>query len=150
MAETVLGDGDTAFSYYSRINPASKNSAMAEYECEPYCYAQNILADEHPNFGLGRNAWLSGTASWMYQSSVQYILGIRPEHGGLRFDPCIPGAWSGFTVTRVCRGVTYQITLNNPTGKTKGLTRLVVDGKEVAGNLIPWFTEGEHFVEASF
>lgn len=148
MAETKLGDGDTAFSYCSRINPAGKNETADEYECEPYCYAQNILADEHPNFGLGRNAWLSGTASWMYQSSVQYILGIRPEHGGLRFDPCISGSWDGFSVTRVCRGVTYHITLKNPEGKSKGVTRLVVDGTENQGNLIPWFSDGTHVVEA--
>jgi len=150
MAETMLGDGDQAFSYYSRINPAAKNDSVDEYECEPYCYAQNILADEHPNFGLGRNSWLSGTSSWMYQSSTKYILGIRPEHEGLRFDPCIPKDWDGFTVARVCRGATYQITLKNPGKKSKGISSLIVDGALVQGNLIPWFKDGIHTVEATF
>ena len=53
-------------------------------------YPQNILGDEHPQFGLGRNSWLSGTASWMYQAGTQYILGVRPTYTGLLIDPCIP------------------------------------------------------------
>lgn len=96
IAETILGDGNQAFSYYSRINPAAKNHSIDEYECEPFCYAQNILSNEHPNFGLARNSWLSGTASWMYQSATKYILGIRPEHDGLRIDPCVPDSWKKF------------------------------------------------------
>ena len=149
IAETELGDGDQAFTYYTRINPAAKNDSIDEYECEPYCYAQNILSNEHPNFGLGRNSWLSGTASWVYQASTKYILGIRPEHEGLRFDPCIPKKWEGFTVERVCRGATYKITLKNPDKKSKGIARIVVDGKVIAGNLIPWFKDGVHTVEAT-
>jgi len=149
IAETQLGDGDQAFTYYQRINPAAKNDSIDEYECEPYCYAQNILSNEHPNFGLGRNSWLSGTSSWMYQSSTKYILGIRPEHAGLRFDPCIPKGWDGFTVERKCRGATFKITLKNPGHKSKGVSSLIVDGKPVAGNIIPWFTGGEHTVEAT-
>jgi len=148
IAETMLGDGDMAFSYYSRINPAAKNDSIDEYECEPYCYAQNILADDHPDFGLGRNSWLSGTASWMYQSSTKYILGIRPEHEGLRLDPCVPAAWSGFTVERKCRGAVYRITVRNPHGKSKGVASMTVDGKPLSGSLIPWFDGGIHTVEA--
>jgi len=148
IAETLLGDGDQAFLYYTRINPAAKNEAIDEYECEPYCYAQNIISNDNPNFGLARNSWLSGTASWMYQASLKYILGIRPEHEGLRFDPCIPREWSGFTVERKCRDVMYKITLKNPDRKSKGISSLVIDGKPVNGNLIPWFSSGVHTVEA--
>ncbi len=148
IAETMLGDGERAFDWYRRINPAAKNAVADEYECEPYCYAQNILADEHPNFGLGRNSWLSGTASWMYQAGVKYILGIRPDHAGLVVDPCIPKAWSGFTVTRKCRGAEYRIAVKNPKNASKGVASLVVDGKPVEGNVIPWFDSGVHEVSA--
>ncbi|HKL86265.1 MAG TPA: glycosyl transferase [Treponemataceae bacterium] len=149
MAETILGDGDQAFTYYTNINPAAKNNVMDEYECEPYCYAQNILSNEHPDFGLGRNSWLSGTSSWMYQSSVKYILGIRPEHVGLRIDPCIPKAWKSFKVTRKCRGAIYHIEVTNPNGKSKGVSSIKINGKAIEGNLVPWFTSGEHRVEVS-
>ena len=137
IAETKLGNGDRAFEYYSQINPATKNDTMESYELEPYCYAQNILGDEHPQFGLGRNSWLSGTASWMYQAATQYILGIRPSHAGLVVDPCIPKAWDGFKVTRKYRGATYEITVKNPDGISKGANSLVVDGESIDGNVIP-------------
>lgn len=149
IAETMLGDGDQAFAYYTRINPAAKNDSIDEYECEPYCYAQNILSNEHPNFGLGRNSWLSGTSSWVYQASTKYILGIRPEHDGLRLDPCVPASWDGFSVERVCRGATYRIAVKNPARKSKGISRIIVDGKPIDGNLIPWFQGGVHEVEAT-
>lgn len=138
IAETMLGDGDQAFSYYSRINPAAKNDSIDEYECEPYCYAQNILSNEHPDFGLGRNSWLSGTSSWMYQCATKYILGIRPEHEGLRIDPCVPSGWKEFSIERRCRGTAYRITVRNPSGVCKGIKSLSVDGKLVQGSLVPW------------
>ncbi|HOX93083.1 MAG TPA: glycosyl transferase, partial [Spirochaetales bacterium] len=148
IAETILGNGDQAFDYYTRINPVAKNDSIDEYECEPYCYAQNILSNEHPNFGLGRNSWLSGTSSWVYQASTKYILGIRCEHEGLRIDPCVPASWKEFSIERKCRGAVYQITVKNPSGTSKGVSELVVDGKTIPGSLVPYFKDGTHTVEA--
>ena len=148
IAETILGDGDQAFTYYQRINPAAKNDSIDEYECEPYCYAQNILSNEHPQFGLGRNSWLSGTSSWTYQASTKYILGIRPEHTGLRIEPCIPKAWKGFTVERTCRGAIYKISVKNASGVSKGVKSIKLDGKAVDGTIVPWQKAGTtHTVE---
>jgi cellobiose phosphorylase len=148
IAETLLGNGDRACEYYSQINPVAKNDSIEIYECEPYVYAQNILGDEHPQFGLGRNSWLSGTASWCYQAGTQWILGIRPEYAGLRIDPCIPKSWPGFSVNRQFRGKNYQITLHNPDAVSKGVSRMLVDGKEVTGKLVPLELPGtDHKVE---
>lgn len=137
IAETILGNGDRAYEYYSQINPAGRSDQVDIYECEPYVYAQNILGDEHPQFGLARNSWLSGTASWCYLAATQWILGIRPEYAGLRIDPCIPSAWQGFSVRRNFRGKKFHINVRNPDGVSKGVPRLIVDGKPIAGNLIP-------------
>ena len=142
IAETMLGNGDRAFEYYSQINPATKNDTMDSYEIEPYVYAQNILGDEHPQFGLGRNSWLSGTASWTYQAATQYILGIRPSHDGLIIDPCIPKAWDGFKVTRKFRGATYEITVKNPSGVSKGVGSVIVDGQPTESHAIPFASVG--------
>jgi cellobiose phosphorylase len=150
IAETMLGNGKRAFQYYLQINPAAKNSDIDRYECEPYCYAQNILGDEHPQFGLGRNSWLSGTASWTYQAATQYILGVRPEHDGLRIDPCIPNDWDGFSITRNFRGATYQITVKNPQHVSKGVKAVTVDGAPIEGSLVPIFADGKtHTVEVT-
>ncbi len=121
IAETLLGNGDRAYQYYAQINPAARNEMIEVYECEPYVYAQNVLGDEHPQFGLARNSWLSGTAAWCYQAATQWILGIRPEYDGLRVDPCIPSAWNGFSVTRKFRGRLFHIIVHNPQGVCKGV-----------------------------
>jgi cellobiose phosphorylase len=136
IAETMLGNGDRAYEYYSQINPAGKNDIIDLYESEPYVYPQNILGDEHPQFGLARNSWLSGTASWMYQTGTQWILGIRAEYDGLRVDPCIPSQWNGFRATRKYRGVTYLITVNNPKHVCRGVEKVEVKGGRAAGSLI--------------
>jgi len=150
IAETLVGNGDRAFEYYQQINPAAKNDKMEEYELEPYVYAQNILGDEHAQFGLGRNSWLSGTASWMYQAATKYILGIRPCYKGLEIDPCIPQAWDGFQATRIFRGATYKVHVNNPQHVCKGVASLKVDGETISGQVAPLFSDGKtHDVEVT-
>ncbi|MBN2534882.1 MAG: glycosyl transferase [Spirochaetales bacterium] len=141
IAETILGNGDRAYEYYSQINPAKKNDIIDEFECEPYVYPQNILGDEHPQFGLGRNSWLSGTATWMYVAGIKYILGIRAYYNGLIIDPCIPSKWDTFAATRIFRGSEYRIEIQNPYHICKGIKTMTVDGKEIEGNCIPVFKD---------
>ncbi|MDR2431461.1 MAG: glycosyl transferase [Candidatus Margulisbacteria bacterium] len=136
-AETILGHGDRAFEYYNQVNPAAKNEIIEIFESAPYNYPQNILGDDHPQFGLGRNGWLSGTASWMYTVSTRYILGVEPVYAGLRINPCIPKNWPEFKVTRIFRGQTYRITVKNPEKVSKGVKKILVDGQEISGLIIP-------------
>jgi len=143
IAETKMGRGDRAYQYYQQINPAKKNEVIDVFECEPYVYPQNILGDEHPQFGLARNSWLTGTASWTYQAGLQYILGVRPEYDGLRIDPCIPKEWKGFSVKRRFRDSVYQINITNPEGVCKGIKSIMVDGEVLLGTLVPIFGDGE-------
>ncbi|MFP4697939.1 MAG: GH36-type glycosyl hydrolase domain-containing protein [Eubacteriales bacterium] len=139
IAETKIGNGNRALEYYNQINPVTKNSILDEYECEPYCYPQNILGDEHPQFGLARNSWLSGTASWMYQAAIKYILGIQPDYNGLRINPCIPREWDGFKAIRKYRNATYDISVINPEHISKGIKEIMVDDQRIEGNVIPVF-----------
>ncbi|MDM8528826.1 hypothetical protein QUF58_11550, partial [Anaerolineales bacterium HSG24] len=148
IAETKIGRGDRAYQYYNQINPATKNEKIDEFESAPYNYPQNILGDEHPQFGLGRNSWLSGTASWTFQAATKFILGIRPDYSGLIVDPCIPKDWREFTVTREFRGATYIIQVKNPDGVCKGVKSMIADGVAIAGNLLPVYGDGQtHAVE---
>ena len=148
IAETLLGHGDRAFEYYQQINPAAKNDIIDIFECEPYSYPQNILGNEHPQFGLGRNSWLSGTASWTYQAATKHILGILPTYAGLKINPCIPKDWNEFSVSRHFRGSTYEISVKNPSVVNGGMKSLVVDGEPVAGDTIPLSDDKKnHIVE---
>lgn len=148
IAEAINGNGKRAFTYYSQINPVYKNNRIEEYECEPYCYPQNILGDEHPLFGLARNSWLSGTASWVYQAAVKYILGIDAAYGGLTINPCIPEDWNSFKVIRHFRGAIYDIRVKNPENISKGVRNVMLDGIKLSGNLVPVCDDGRtHLVE---
>jgi cellobiose phosphorylase len=137
FAETLMGHGERALEYYNQVNPAAKNDIIEIFEAAPYNYPQNILGDDHTQFGLGRNSWLSGTASWMYTVSTKYILGVIPTYTGLQINPCIPPDWPEFKVTRVYRGVTYRITVKNPEKVSKGVKKILVNGQEIKGLIVP-------------
>jgi cellobiose phosphorylase len=143
IAETIMGNGEMAYMYYDQINPAKKNDIIDEYECEPYVYPQNILGDEHPQFGLARNSWLSGTSSWTYQAATKYILGILPQYDGLMIDPCIPKSWDGFSIDRYFRGALYKIVVKNPGHVSKGVGKVLVNGKQISGNIVAAAKSGE-------
>jgi cellobiose phosphorylase len=141
IAEAMRGNGNRAFQYYQQINPAEKDIDI--YELEPYCYAQNILSDEHPQSGLARNSWLSGTAAWTYRAATWYILGVRPGFEGLIVDPCIPQHWDGFTVMRKLRGAVYTIKVTNSEHIEKGVKGCTVNGVAVDHMAIPYIPKGE-------
>ena len=148
IAQTLVGNGDLAWQYYRQINPASSNDQIERFECEPWVYPQNILGDEHPQFGLARNSWLSGTASWVYQAAVKHILGVRPVHAGLQIDPCIPALWDGFEVTRRFRGARYLIRVRNPSHVCRGVRSITVDSRQIVGTVVPAKADGaDHVVD---
>ncbi len=137
IAEARAGHGDLAHDYYTRINPSARETISEMHRCEPYVYAQMIAGRDAATPGEAKNSWLSGTAAWNYVAISQWILGIRPEHDGLRIDPCIPISWNGFRATRQFRDTTYEITIRNPHGLSRGIASMVVDGQNVEGNLLP-------------
>ena len=88
--------------------------------------------------GEAKNSWLTGTAAWTFTNISQYILGIYPTLEGLSVNPCTPAEFGDFNITRVYRGVTYNIEIKNPNKVQKGVASLTVDGVEVEGNVIPF------------
>jgi cellobiose phosphorylase len=137
IAETRVGNGDRALDYYLRINPSSREAISDQHRCEPYVYAQMIAGKDAPTHGEAKNSWLTGTAAWNLVAITQWILGLRPDHDGLRLDPCLPADWKGFTVTRRFRGATYRITVRRRAGAPGRVDHLVVGGRRIDGNLVP-------------
>jgi cellobiose phosphorylase len=135
IAAAKLGWAERALQYYHQITPFLRDD-LEVLKTEPYVFCGNICGPTHPQFGYGRNAWLSGTAAWMYVAATQWILGIRPTHKGLQIAPAIPGAWRGFNAKRIFRGVTYHIAATRK-GRGQGKVKLRVDGRPVAGNVVP-------------
>lgn len=137
IAETVIGRGNRAWQVYTRTCPAYIEDISEIHRTEPYVYSQMIAGKDAPNFGEAKNSWLTGTAAWTFLDVSQYILGIRPDYDGLIIDPCIPDTMDSFTAKRKFRGNTYHITVRNPAHVQKGVTKLIVDGAAIDGNMIP-------------
>ncbi|MEI8195302.1 MAG: glycosyl hydrolase family 65 protein, partial [Phycisphaerae bacterium] len=137
LAEILRGNGNQAYAYYRAFMPAAQNNLAEIREIEPYVHCQSTHGKHSQKFGCSRIPWLSGTASWSYYTATQWILGIRPELDGLRIDPCIPSHWKGFTLQRKFRGLTLHVRVRNTSRTCSGVRHLCVNGKQIAGNLIP-------------
>jgi N,N'-diacetylchitobiose phosphorylase len=136
VAECKLGRGGRAMEYYDALLPYNQNDIIEIREAEPYSYCQFIIGRDHTAHGRSRHPWLTGSGGWAYFAATHWILGIRPEYTGLRIDPCIPGRWKGFDVTRKWRGAMYNITVENPDGIQKGVRTVYLNGNLIRG-IIP-------------
>ena len=138
IAETCIGRGDRAFEVYKKTCPSYIEDISEIHRTEPYVYSQMVAGADAKFHGEAKNSWLTGTAAWTFTNISQYILGIYPTLEGLSVNPCTPAAFGDFNVTRVYRGVTYNIEIKNPNKVQKGVSSLTVDGVEVQGNVIPF------------
>jgi cellobiose phosphorylase len=109
-------------------------------------YAQMIAGGDAAIPGEAKNSWLTGTAAWSYVAVTQWILGLRPEHDGLRVDPCLPTAWDGFSARRWFRGASYDVRVRKESGSTGRVGGLTVDGSAVVGTLVPLAPPGSTVV----
>ena len=131
MAFAALGDNRRAWELMAMLNPvhhASSPRAIATYKVEPYVVAADIYALA-PHTGRGGWTWYTGSAGWMYRLIVESLLGLRLEAGRLRFAPCLPAAWKGFTVHYRYRETVYHIAVLQAI-PGNGETSVTIDGVE--------------------
>ncbi len=148
IAEAVIGRGNRAFEIYKKTCPAYIEDISEIHRTEPYVYSQMIAGTDAPKHGEAKNSWLTGTAAWTFVNVSQYLLGIQPDYDGLRIDPCLPDELKEITLERTYRDANYHINIVKPNGVEKGVQKMLVNGKEVAGNLVrPLEGCGEYTVE---
>lgn len=136
IAETVIGRGNRAFEIYKKTCPAYIEDISEIHRTEPYVYSQMIAGADAPKHGEAKNSWLTGTAAWTFVNVSQYLLGIQPDYDGLRIDPCLPDELKEITLDRTYRDVVYHIHVIKPDGVEKGVSKMLVNGTEVDGNLV--------------
>ncbi|HQZ24047.1 MAG TPA: glycosyl transferase [Flavobacterium sp.] len=137
IGETMIGRGDAAYDYYTKIAPSFLEDISELHKVEPYVYCQMIAGKEAFKPGEAKNSWLSGTASWNFYAITQYILGVKPDYNGLSINPCIPAKWDDFKMTRKFRGATYNIEISNPKHISKGIEKIVINGTVINSGIIP-------------
>ncbi len=126
IGEVVNGRPDDAFAHYKKIAPSYLEEISDIHRTEPYVYAQMIAGKEARRFGEAKNSWLTGTAAWNFVALSQYICGIRPEYDGLRIEPRLPSSIKHAEITRIFRGTTYHISVENK-NNTGDITITVAD-----------------------
>ncbi len=136
LAFAALGDGDKAGELFTVLNPinhASTRAGVHRYKVEPYVMAADVYA-EPPHVGRGGWTWYTGSAGWMYQAGVEWILGFRLRGATLVMDPCIPRAWPRFEIVFRYHRSRYEIVVENPHGVCRGVASAELDGQRLAGD----------------
>ena len=149
MAFARLGDNRRAWEIYGLINPvnhARTAEETATYKVEPYVVAADVYAVA-PHTGRGGWTWYTGSAAWMYRLMLESLLGLRLEVDRLRFAPCLPPEWQGFTMHYRHRETVYHIqVVQTPAGSCA--MHVSVDGVEQPDAAIPLVDDRkEHWAE---
>jgi cyclic beta-1,2-glucan synthetase len=99
--------------------------------------------------GRGGWTWYTGAAGWLHRAGLEWILGLRKRGSALRIDPCIPGHWKGFEIAYRHGRTLYRITVQNPKGVCRGVSRLSLDGAPVPAEAdVPLSDDGrEHQIQ---
>lgn len=138
MAFAASGDARRAWECFDLINPlhhGSTPAAIAKYKVEPYVVTADVYAVD-PHRGRGGWSWYTGSASWMYRLVLESLLGLRIEAGTLRFVPCLPESWQGFTARYRYQNTWYAVAVNKGEGDAPGV-RVWLDAVEQAAAAVP-------------
>ena len=134
IGEIVNGRPQDGFEHYKKFAPAYVEEFSEIHRVEPYVYCQMVAGKEARREGEGKNSWLTGTAAWNFVTLSQYICGLRPSHNGLEIEPRLPNHIKTAEITRVFRGVTYHITVENI--KNDGHVKLEAKGALINGTVV--------------
>lgn len=133
----MLGFGDKAAEIFRMINPIEHSrtkEACNKYRVEPYVIAADIYGAGNLA-GRGGWTWYTGSSSWYYKAGIEYLLGLKIEDEYLKIEPCIPRDWKEYQIQYKYKESIYNIQVLNPEGKNTGVTKVIVNGKEVENNI---------------
>jgi cyclic beta-1,2-glucan synthetase len=139
-----VGDGERATRVFDLLNPigdARDSASVQRYRVEPYVVAADI-GGAPPHVGRGGWTWYTGSAAWMWRLGIERILGVRPEAGGVRIDPCLRRSWRRVDVTIRRPGGCLVITIENPEGAAGGIAERWVDGVAVGEGVVAFPVDG--------
>jgi len=142
IGEVKSGRPAHAWEYYKKIAPAYLEDISEIHRLEPYVYAQMIAGKAARRHGEAKNSWLTGTAAWNFVALSQWIVGIRSEYSGLRVEPRLPSHVKSATITRVYRGCTYVINVENRDPAGKIALTLASGNVKIDGTLVASGTKG--------
>ena len=141
-ADAKLGRGQEAYRTLKKIMPDSEKNPYTQSETEPFVFT-NCYALNPDCYGKADRSWTTGTSAWAMKGLYEGIMGAQKDYDGLRIDPCLPPHWEKAEMTRTFRGAKYHIKIANPDHISGGKVTISVDGKEIAGQILPLFSDDE-------
>lgn len=145
-AAAKMRDHEQVARLLQAINPMRKDPER--YWAEPYVLPGNVDGPQSPHHGRAGWTWYTGSAQWLHRIVTQWVLGVRPEWDGLRFDPVLPADWAEASMTRIWRGSTLHIRIERAAGLAAGQVEVTVDGTRLAGAVLsPLPAGGTHVVQ---
>lgn len=145
LAYTLMGNGNRAMQLFRMINPINHSRTREEaarYKVEPYVVAADVYS-QSLHVGRGGWTWYTGSSGWMYRIGVESILGLRRRGAALSIEPCIPADWKQYQLFYRYRSSRYEITVENPKGKQRGVARIELDGTVLPPGDVPLQDDGQ-------
>lgn len=139
---------EDAFKIFSGVNPLNHKHEI--FRSGPWI-PEYYVSSDNPNIaGRGEYPILTGSAAWTRYLFQNFFFGVKGELDGLRIDPRLPGH-KDFAESSLCinfRGARYNIRFfNKSVKKNTKAKKIIVDGKEIEGTLVPAFEKGAHNIE---
>lgn len=133
-AYAMMRKAEKAYELFNTLNPINRSSNVEDaniYKCEPYVMTGDIYSNPN-HMARGGWSWYTGSAGWLYQSSIEDILGFKKFSDHFILDPVIPKEWEGFNMSYNYEGTRYNIKVER--GIYKGLS---INGNKVEDDRIP-------------
>jgi cyclic beta-1,2-glucan synthetase len=145
MAYAMLGEGDQAVELLRMLNPIKRTTSRTgvyAYKVEPYVLAADIYA-ESPHARRGGWTWYTGAAGWFYRAGLESVLGLQVQGEQLLFNPCIPRSWRTYSISYQHQSSFYEMTIENPDGRSRGVSLIELDGIAQPTNRITLQDDGQ-------
>jgi cyclic beta-1,2-glucan synthetase len=133
------GDGKRAEELLRLLNPVERSrdvEAVWRYSVEPYVVAADVYRMPG-RIGQGGWSWYTGSAAWMYRAWIEGVMGLRMRGETLSLDPTIPGWWDGFRLIYRHGEAVYEIQVENPESRERGVAWVELDGRRLPDGTVP-------------
>ncbi len=111
MAFAAMRDKKRMWELLQMINPINHGQTkegITVYKVEPYVIAADVYAvSQHA--GRGGWTWYTGSAGWMYQLIIEYVIGLKRRGNALMFEPCLPPDWKQLSIRYRYMSTNYTI-----------------------------------------
>lgn len=149
MAFATMKEKTKMWELLQMINPihhGSSQESISVYKVEPYVVAADVYAVSQHS-GRGGWTWYTGSAGWMYQLIIEYVLGLRRKGTHLTFEPCLPEEWEIVSIRYRYLTSIYNIRMIQHNPASQNLS-VILDHEERGENSIALVDDGlEHQVE---